>query len=103
MSLTVTIGRNINSSGYPLDDSAWEDFKDAIEHVLFKVYKPATYFKGEGSGWSEQWGQEDAWTIIVSEPQYGDIRERLYVALSLCGRAYGQQAVAVTEGRTEFV
>ncbi len=104
MAVTVTVGRNVGSGldSKPMDTRTWELFRDEVFSVVsLTVGDP--FFAGVGKGWSEDWGVEDAYTVIAPEPQYSDIREKLHVALSKLGRYYGQEAVAVTEGTTQFV
>lgn len=104
--IVVTVGRNV--VGVPMDDSTWEDFQDAIEHALYTVYNPTVYFAGTGTGYSAEWGTEEAYTVVAASPRAADFggdafSHALLLALARVGRSYGQEAVAVTEGPTQFV
>lgn len=104
MAVTVTIGRNVGESmdARPMSTGTWEAFREEVEEAVARnVGHP--YFTGTGIGRSEQWGQEDAFTVIAAEPFYSDVREALLKDLAEVGRLYGQEAVAVTIGETIFV
>jgi hypothetical protein len=100
MALTVTIGRNVKEK--PMHVVEWLHFQEEVQVVVEK-YVGKCFFRGEGIGHSEEWGTEEAFTVVAAEPFYGDIREALLGELAKVGRYYGQEAVAVTEGRTQFV
>lgn len=106
MALTVTVGRNVKNvfgtEMAPMHIVEWLGLKDEVL-VTVEKYVGRAYFKGEGIGWSEEWGLEEAFTVIAREPQYGDIRRDLDEELAKVGRFYGQEAVAVTVGTTVFV
>jgi hypothetical protein len=105
MAITITIGRDVtHDSGLvrPMTTAAWQGFQFDLE-TLVRKHLGGIYFKGLGTGWSEEWGREDAFTIVAPEPLFGDTRKRLYEALRDLARTYEQEAVAVTEGTTEFV
>jgi acetylornithine deacetylase/succinyl-diaminopimelate desuccinylase-like protein len=85
-----------------MDTRTWERFRAEVLAVVEKHVGQA-YFEGTGVGHSEQWGDEDAYTVIAQEPWYSDMREALYNDLANVAQYYGQEAVAVTEGRTAFV
>lgn len=104
MTTVVTVGRNVGDSldSRPMDNAAWQSFCEEVwVAVRYTVGEP--FFTGLGEGNSEQWGREDAYTVVAPEP-FGSVdRDKLLVELARVGRYYGQEAVAVTFGRTEFV
>ena len=100
MSITVTVGRNIGNT--PMDTAAWKSFQEEV-NIAVRYTVGDVYFAGVGEGWSEDWGREDAYTVIAEPPLYSDIRDKLHAELARIGRFYGQEAVAVTEGTTRFV
>lgn len=104
MAIVVTIGRNVGDglASKPMDTDTWERFRREVQVAVERAVGPA-YFAGQGRGFSEEWGTEDAFTVVAPEPGYGDIREDLLEVLARLGRYYGQEAVAVTEGNTRFV
>jgi hypothetical protein len=104
MAMTVSIGRNIGDglSTRPMDTDTWERFQREVQYTVEAAVGPV-YFAGTGRGWSEEWGVEDAFTLVAEEPGYGDIRDRLLDDLARSGRYFGQDAIAVTIGNTVFV
>jgi hypothetical protein len=100
MALTVTVGRNVRE--HPMDYETWDHFREEVLHVVEK-YVGRPWFTGTGHGFSEDWGHEDAFTVVAPEPFYSDIRDALEFDLAKVGRYYGQEAVAVTTGTTVFV
>ena len=104
MAITVTIGRNVGQSldARPMDTSAWAVFRAEIV-LAVRQAGLVVYFTGTGEGFSKEWGREDAFTVVAREPHFSDTRKRLYEELARVARYYGQEAVAVTEGTTEFV
>ena len=101
MAITITVGRNIKGS-VPMSTDLWADFREELS-IAVRNTLGAPYFEGVGEGNSEQWGREDAFTIVADEPQFSDTRAKLYAELARLGRFYGQDAVAVTEGVTSFL
>lgn len=104
MATVVTVGRNIGDGldTRPMDNASWQSFREevriAVRHILGDPY-----FIGTGEGWSEEWGHEDAFTVIGPSP-FGKVEEEnLLKELARVGRYYGQEAVAVTIGTTRFV
>ena len=104
MAVTVTVGRNVGSGldSRPMDTKTWEQFREEVDAAVERNVG-TLYFRGTGIGHSEDWGTEDAYTVIAAEPWYSDVREALHADLAKVGRYYGQEAVAVTEGHTVFV
>lgn len=95
--IVVTISRDVK--GVPLSTSAWKDFRAEVRAAVSNVCEDI-YFVGAGTGTSTEWGSEDAFTVIASEP----LNPQLFrAALARVGRYYGQEAVAVTVGSTEFI
>lgn len=104
MAVVVTVGRNVTGSygTRPMDTKTWEQFQEEVKAAVERNVGNL-YFAGTGVGWSEEWGTEDAFTVVAAEPWYSDVREALHADLEKVGRYYGQEAVAVTEGHTVFV
>jgi hypothetical protein len=104
MAITVTVGRNVGDSlnARPMDTAAWASFREEVR-IAVQHYVGEPYFVGTGEGYSETWGREDAFTVVAAEPGYSDKRGDLHAELARVRKYYGQAAVAVTEGRTEFV
>lgn len=99
--MVVTIGRNVD--GAPMPEQDWIDFRDAVDHALWKVYRPTIYFSGLGTGKSPEWGHEQAATFVVEAPASGKVLAEVELALERVRAVYHQEAVAVTIGRTFFV
>lgn len=97
--LVVTIGRNVGSQ--PMDGTAWMRFKVETRKVVASW--GIVVFAGEGQGiWKGQ--TERAYTVIVSvtgRPAESSLYP-LRIALYALGKAYGQEAIAITLGKTEF-
>lgn len=87
----------------------WEAFKRETLQAVHSV-APVRYFTGDGHGYSEEWGYEQAMTVIVQAPDtFGlstlgnmAVRESLRIVLGDIARKYGQEAVALTYGVTTF-
>lgn len=100
MTTTVTIGRDIK--GVPMPTIDWLNFREEVR-IACQHSLRAIYFKGDGIGWSEEWGHEDAYTIVGEDfPDWGYVSD-FYDELRRLGKHYGQEAVAVTQGGTRFI
>ncbi|MES2156053.1 MAG: hypothetical protein V4510_13045 [bacterium] len=98
MSVTVSIGRNVE--GEPMSNSDWVVFKRDLRHVFARL-DLAVYFQGAGIGYSDEWGTEEAYTVVAES---NVAKEALLNSLLYAVRyLYGQEAVAVTIGPTRFV
>ena len=100
MAITISIGRGVGVDD-ELSDSDWADYMDALEHAVWDA-RLTVYFRGVGLG-NGEWGAEEAYTIVAEAPQFGDERRELFDRLERIRTLYAQEAVAVTEGKTEFV
>jgi hypothetical protein len=90
-----------------MKESDWLDLQDAVLHAVFKTYEGVIFFQGEGSGDSEEWGPEEAFVVIASDPSFGTEWTRLKEYLSALARAYHQDAIALqgrySGGETLFI
>lgn len=104
MAIVVTIGRNVGSGldSRPMDTAGWECFRLEVKGTLEEILGNA-YFWGTGKGWSEDWGLEDAYTIVLPDAFGHEEQNKVHAAMKRLGRHYGQEAVAVTIGHTSFV
>lgn len=104
MAVTVTIGRNVGDdlNTRPMTFVRWEHFQQDVLDLV-EVFTDRVYFTGEGHGYSERWGSEEAFTVV--SPDLPPDRSRYSFEQNLAGvaRYYGQEAVAVTYGTTVFV
>jgi len=101
--LVVGIGRNSYTDRdagtvLPLGDTEWRTFQARVVELLTSA-GGTVYFAGEGSGWSEQWGEEDAYTVVAGV-RVTDYLRRAFATLAV---AFGQDAIALTVGSTSFV
>ena len=106
----VTIGAGLNPEDYPgeehLSNEAWGRFRTEVAELLgryFGAYGVPTFFSGDGIGNSETWGIEDAHTWVLGEFPYYLVWNDFAADLREIASRYGQEAVAVTTGRTTFV
>ena len=98
MSMTVSIGRNVN--GKPMSDAQWESFTaDILRNVRSNTQ--AIYFVGFGTGTYEG-DSEESFTVVSSNPTTSALCA-IEVSLSLFAHAYKQESIALTVGATEFV
>jgi hypothetical protein len=90
-----------------MGESAWLDFQDAVLHAVFQTYEGIIYFQGTGGGYSDEWGPEEAYTVVASDPQFGAEWKALQQRFQHIARAYHQDAIALTGrysgGETLFV
>lgn len=101
--LVVGIGRNSytdrdSGTALPLGETEWEGFKGKVLDLLDSA-GGTVFFAGEGTGWSERWGEEDAYTVVASVV-VTDYLRRSFAVLAV---AFGQDAIALTVGTTSFV
>ncbi len=96
MATTITVGRNVGE--HPMDLPTWETFQEEVFGVVHR-HAGYVFFRGTGVGRSD-WGVEDAFTLVAATPED---TSTLLSELARVGRFYGQEAVAVTEGRTRFI
>jgi len=97
--VTVSIGRNVD--GVPMSDDLWSRFVTQVEYG-FEVVEGEVHFRGDGTGSSEQWGDEPSRTWVVAM-DYGRWRDTLRTVLTDAAKVFDQRAIAVTIGETEFV
>lgn len=101
MTTTVSIGR-ATGEFTQLSPEDWHDYVANMGRVL-RHWHPYCFFTGEGSGNSEDWGEEEAWTWVLADlPAY--VMQQDYRAdIEAVRKRFGQEAVAVTTGNTYFV
>ena len=114
--IVVTIGRNARArvpqpdgseASYglgqlPMSSDEWRRFRTKVVERL--TYDDGIiYFAGEGTGYSPEWGEEEAYTVVVGYTDWQDWqRNELVRKLRILAVAFGQDAIAVTEGTTSF-
>jgi hypothetical protein len=97
---TVSIGRGAHNAQEPLSDADWQSFRvlvrTLLEHVGGTVHVRDALSVGEWDG-----VLEDSSTFVADVPPQtlGTLR----VGLRFLAVAFGQQAIALTLGHTEFV
>lgn len=98
MTMTVSIGRNVGN--VPMSAERWESFTtDVLRNVRSNTAH--IYFVGFGNGeWNDS--GEESFTVVSSSPTESALCA-IAVSLSLFAEAYGQDAIALTIGETEFV
>jgi hypothetical protein len=97
--VTVSIGRNID--GVPMPDDRWNRFVTAVDYG-FEVVEGEVHFRGDGTGSSEQWGDEPSHTWVVAM-DYARWRDTLRTVLTDAAKVFDQDGIALTVGETEFV
>lgn len=104
MATVVVIGRGLGDEYAQLETVRWADFR----YELVRSARNAmgedvqVYFAGSGEGWSEEWGEEDAFTLIFRDLE-PDEREQLEGDLAILADFFEQEAIAVMYGPTVFV
>lgn len=96
----ITVGRGIGQES-ALSDARWYKFTWEVLDLVNTLDGTTLYFDGDGEGQSEEWGAEDAYTIIFDLPDrhYGD----LYESLQTLAEEFHQEAIALTLGATTLV
>lgn len=107
MTTVVSIGRNVShgpilTPGQPLSTEDWEDFKSELRHAL-AVATGREFFHGDGVGRSAEWGVEQSFTVVAGDISPPAVEEKFYRDLQYLRDRFGQEAIAVTRGTTEFV
>ena len=107
--IVVTIGQNARArlddgtlGQLPMSSDEWRRANTAVAEVVLSAGCPI-YFAGRGNGHSEEWGEEEAYTVVAGWPTSDAALAGLRYALQLLAYAYGQDAIALTTGRTEFI
>ena len=98
---TVSIGRGAHAAQEPLDDRQWQAFRDALA-VLLTTVVDGTIHVFDAASVGEWDGQsEDSSTFVAEIPvsALASLRHGLRFLASI----YGQEAIALTLGHTEFV
>jgi len=109
--IVVTIGRNARATvagqpngvgQLPMSSDEWRRFRTrVVERLTYD--EGVIYFAGEGTGYSPEWGEEKAYTVVVGYTDWQDWqRKELLRALRILAVAFGQDAIAMTEGPTTF-
>ena len=98
---TVSIGQRAHEAQEPLDIGQWHEFRRLVGALLSEVVDGTVHVNGAlGRG---EWNgvAEVSATFVADVPQH-----RLNVVrsgLAFLAKAYGQEAIALTLGYTEFV
>lgn len=99
MSTTVSIGRNLPLGGkLPEDD--WQRFVADLVRIT-RAFCGEIYFAGFGNG-TYIGTEEESFTLIAEDVSYC-IRERYEDSLCRLAARHGQEAIALTVGRTQFL
>lgn len=96
-SATISIGRGVGREG-ELSDQSWHTFKFRVRRIASEY--GTLVFEGEGNGVYDG-RSETAYTITIA-----DIKEEIhlmYLDLEVERQNFGQEAIAVTIGNTNFV
>jgi hypothetical protein len=98
VTVTVSIGRNIGT--VPLASAGWSQFRDAIAGILTD-HGATIHVRGASSVGEWQGIEEDSSTFVADLDR--EVIDRLLQDIGTIGARYGQEAVAVTIGRTVLV
>lgn len=99
VTVTVSIGRGAHERQEPLDRIEWSAFRLAVGRLLDvdgTVFVDGAASTGEWDGRAEE-----SATFVAEYPQHA--LASLRAGLRWLAKEYGQQAIALTVGRTEFV
>lgn len=96
MARTLTIGRG------ELDIVDWLNFINETMKVLTTHSGVKMYFNGDGLGWSEEWGEEDAYTWVYDVADWA-VESDIMDEIRGIREDYQQEAVAYTAGNTQMV
>lgn len=96
----ISIGRNVGH--LPMSSAKWHDFKRSIRESTGVLSLDAIpVFEGSGHGVYDGM-QEESYTVILANVRDKDVHA-LRRRLSILAGMFGQESIALTIGRTEFI
>ena len=98
---TVSIGRRAHAAQAPLDAIDWASFRDVVAVLLTETVDGVLHVDDASSTGEWEGVPEDSATFVAEVPAHsvGTVR----AGLRLLARTYGQKAIALTFGQTEFI
>ena len=98
---TVSIGRGAHAAQAPLDDIDWAEFRRQVRLLLTDTVDGVLHVNGALSTGEWDGVPEDSATFVAEIPSHtvGVLR----AGLRYLADYYGQEAIALTLGHTEFV
>lgn len=101
ITVTVSIGRGAHAAQEPLDDIDWASFRRLVGVLLTETIDGTLHVDGAISVGVWKGVPEAAATFVADVPQYSLSVVR--AGLRFLAVAYGQEAIALTLGHTEFI
>jgi len=98
---TVSIGRGAHAAQQPLADSEWDGFQNLVRSLLGEVSGGTVHVDAARSTGEWNGEPEDSVTFVAEVPQYSLAVIR--AGLRFLAVNYGQEAIALTLGHTEFI
>jgi hypothetical protein len=98
---TVSIGRGAHAAQAPLDDLDWASFRDLVAALLTETVGGVLHVDDASSTGEWNGEPEDSATFVAEIPQHSLAVVR--AGLRVLAVTYGQEAIALTLGHTEFV
>lgn len=98
---TVSIGRGAHAAQAPLDDIDWASFRRLVGVLLSETVDGVLHVDSALSTGEWNGVPEDSATFVAEVPAHavGTVR----AGLRLLAKTYGQEAIALTFGKTEFI
>ena len=101
VTVTVSIGRGAHARQEPLDGSDWESFRAQVRTLLTEVIDGTLHVDRARSFGQWDGKTEESATFVADVPQSS--LASLRSGLRLLASTWGQEAIALTVGTTEFV
>jgi hypothetical protein len=98
---TISIGRGAHAAQQPLDDADWASFRRQVRLLVTDTVDGVLHVNGALSTGEWDGVPEDSATFVAEIPSHtvGVLR----AGLRFLAVTYGQEAIALTLGHTEFV
>ena len=101
ITVVVSVGRGAHASQEPLDDYAWQAFRNQVRTLLTEVVDGVVHVDDAASVGEWDGQAEDSSTFVAEVPVHG--LGALRNGLRFLAAIHGQEAIALTTGHTEFV
>ena len=101
LTVTVSIGRRAHERQEPLERFEWHRFIEAVARLLSDTVDGTLHVDTALSVGVWEGVSEESATFVASVPQHA--LRSVRAGLTWLAQEYGQQAIALTIGHTEFV
>lgn len=101
VTVCISIGRGAHVAQQPLSADDWRAFRNQVRTILTEVIDGTVHVDDAQSVGEWNGVSEDSATFVAEVPQQA--LSVLRAGLRLVGRTWGQEAIALTIGQTEFV